>query len=184
VSDSEDNTNSPPVSPAAQEDTPTQEAAEAHLSRYRVMVAGEFDSSLKQWAGLTELGVQVSLVGLADEAVQKRLAVYPLAERHYCQSLEELEHEAYRRWPGADLVVLLGEPADSLEELLTPWMSEAAAASLQPHLPLVRVDDPALRFLRTGEQWAFYLLGRALGLGHQRAREYMEECCGHTNKNS
>ncbi len=160
------------------------DAPAVDFTRYRVLVAGEFSASLKQWAGLTELGVRVTVLGMASEAVRRKLDQLELDERLFVESVTDLQQEAYARWPGYDLVVLIGGFADDLEALLTPWMEEAAASSLQPLLPLVRLDDPALRFLRTGEQWAFFLLGRTLGLGQRRAREFMEECCGYPKQNS
>ncbi len=149
------------------------------FGRYRVLVVGEFSTSLKQWAGLCELGVRVSLLGMASDAARRKLSGLMLEEVLFVDSLPVLQQEAFARWPAYDLVVLLGAHADVIQALLLPWMEEAAASSLQPVLPLLRVDDPALRFLRTGEQWAFFLLGRTLGLGPRRAREFMEECCGH-----
>lgn len=167
----------------AEQSNPESELPVVDFTRYRVLVVGEFSASLKQWAGLTELGVRVTVLGKASPAVQRKLEQLGLEE---CLLVEEqcrLEEEAYARWTGYDLVVLLGSPSDALEALLLPWMEEAAASSLQPLLPLVRLDDPALRFLRTGEQWAFFLLGRTLGLGIRRARAFMEECCGYPKQN-
>ena len=153
--------------------------ATVDFSKYRVLVAGEFSASLKQCAGLTEFGVRVSIVGIAPDAVRRKLAPLELEECLFVDDEQVLLAEAYARWSSSDLVVLLGAQADALEAMLKPWMEEAAASSLQPLLPLVRLDDPALRYLRTGERWAFFLLGRTLGLGAIRAREFMEECCGY-----
>lgn len=170
---------SEPEQPAAGAEAP----ATVDFSLYRVLVAGGISPSLKHWAGLTELGVRVSVLGTAAPAVRRTIAGLPLEECLFVETLAELEAQAYARWSATDLVVLVGEHADALERLLLPWMEEAAASSLNPLLPLVRVDDRSLRFLRTGEQWAFFLLGRTLGLGPRRAREFMEECCGYPNQN-
>lgn len=161
----------------------TTQAQPVDFSRYRVLVAGALSASVKQWAGLTEVGVRVTVLGTATSAVRRRIADLPLEECLFVESLQELEAQAYARWPAHDLVVLVGEHADALERLLLPWLEEAAASSLNPLLPMLRVDDPSLRFLRTGEQWAFFLLGRTLGLGPRRARDFMEECCGYPNQN-
>jgi len=153
------------------------------FTRYRVLVAGEFSTSFKQWAGLTELGVRVTVVGMAPPSVRHGIQKFPLEECFFFEDQSALAAEAYARWPAADLVILIGGQAAFLEATLLPWMEEAAASSMQPLLPIVRLDDPALRFLRTGEQWAFFLLGRTLGLGVRRAREFMEECCGYPKQN-
>ncbi|MCU0228896.1 MAG: hypothetical protein MUF01_14780 [Bryobacterales bacterium] len=158
---------------------PPDSAAGADFSRYRVLIAGEFSASVKHWAGLTELGVRVNLLGMASPAVRRKLSQLILEETLFVETIPALCEQAYARWTGFDLVVLVGACADAIEDHLRPWMEEAAASSLQPVLPLLRVDDAALKFLRTGEQWAFFVLGRTLGLGPRRAREFMEECCGH-----
>ncbi|MCW5963300.1 MAG: hypothetical protein KIT83_04615 [Bryobacterales bacterium] len=167
----------------AEQTNPDADAPAVDFTRYRVLVAGEFSASVKQWAGLTELGVRVTVLGKATPPVQRKMDQLGLEECLFVDDRSRLEEEAYARWTGYDLVVLLGSPANALEALLLPWMEEAAASSLQPLLPLVRLDDPALRFLRTGEQWAFFLLGRTLGLGSRRARAFMEECCGYPKQN-
>lgn len=154
------------------------------FTRYRVLVAGEFGARMRQWAGLTELGPRVTVVGMAAPARREKILALALEDALFLDGPETLAAEVYARWPSSDLVVLVGPPAPEIEQVLRPWMEEAAAASMNPLLPLVRVDDPGLRFLRTGEQWAFFLLGRTLGLEPRRAREFMEECCGYQKENS
>jgi hypothetical protein len=126
----------------------------------------------------------VTVLGTAPESQWQEIQQFALEEAVYIEETTELPAEAYARWSSNDLVVLVGSPSDAIEEVLRPWMEEDAAASLNPLLPLVRVDDPALGFLESGEQWAFFLLGRTLGLDPKRAREFMEECCGYQNENS
>lgn len=166
--------------------TQPREATEDTIdfSRYRVLVAGDFSSDLHRWAGLTELGVKVTLVGVAPEPQRHEIQQLALEELVFVEDAATLPAEVYARWSANDLVVLVGASSDAIEETLRPWMEEDAAASLNPLLPLVRVDDQALDFLDSGEQWAFFLLARTLGLEPKRAREFMEECCGYQNENS
>jgi|GEM_PF-2170232 len=165
-------------------DNRTAPEQEIDFSRYRVLVAGSFHGSLRQWAGLTELGPQVTVIGMASEAEQKKIRQLNVQEARFVDGPSELAAEAYPISAGAHLVVLVGDAAEDLAAVLRPWMEEEAAASMQSLLPLVMVDDPALRFLRNGEQWAFFLLGRTLGLPPRKAREFMEECCGYQKQDS
>jgi hypothetical protein len=153
------------------------------LSRYRVLVAGDLKKPLKELAALSGMGVTVRAVLQAPAAVRTKLEQLGLDELVMPETDAALEAEAFRRASGVHLVWLVGSKAGMLERTLLPLLQECAAASLDDLLPLVRLDDPALGYLRTGKRWGYYLVGRALGLDAKTARAYMEDCCGYEKQN-
>ncbi len=153
------------------------------LSQYRILVAGSFAGSIKELAALSRLGVTVSVVAQATAEARKRIEALPLDEAIFVESDAALLTEAFRRASAPHLVVLAGEKADMLERTLLPLLQECAVASLDDLLPLERLDDPKLRYLRTAQRWGYYLVGRALGLPPETARAYMKDCCGYEKQN-
>lgn len=153
------------------------------LSQYRILVAGSFTGSVKELAALSRTGVTVSVVAQATAEARKRIEVLPLHEAIFVESDTALLTEAFRRASAPHLVVLAGEKADMLERTLLPLLQECAVASLDDLLPLERLDDPKLRYLRTAQRWGYYLVGRALGLPPETARAYMKDCCGYEKQN-
>jgi hypothetical protein len=149
------------------------------LSRYRVLVAGNVEKPLKELVALAGMGVTVRAVLQAPAGVRAKLEQLQLDELVTPETDASLEAEAFRRASGVHLVWLVGSKAGMLERTLLPLLQECAAASLDDLLPLVRLDDPALGYLRTGKRWGYYLVGRALGLDAKTARAYMEDCCGY-----
>jgi hypothetical protein len=153
------------------------------LSQYRILVAGSFTGSVKELAALSRTGVTVSVVAHATAEARKRIEALPLHEAIFVESDNALLSEAFRRASAPHLVVLAGEKADMLERTLLPLLQECAVASLDDLLPLERLDDPKLRYLRTAQRWGYYLVGRALGLPPETARAYMKDCCGYEKQN-
>lgn len=153
------------------------------LSRYRVLVAGSLDRPSKELSALAGLGVTVRAVLQAPLPLRKKLQELALDELVFPETDVALEAETFRRASSANLVVLLGAKAPLLEATILPLLQECAAASLDDQIPLVRLDDPKLRTLRTGKRWGYYLVGRALGLDPETARAYMEDCCGYEKQN-
>lgn len=153
------------------------------LSQYRILVAGSFTGSVKELAALSRTGVTVSVVAHATAEARKRIEALPLHEAIFVESDNALLTEAFRRASAPHLVVLAGEKADMLERTLLPLLQECAVASLDDLLPLERLDDPKLRYLRTAQRWGYYLVGRALGLPPETARAYMKDCCGYEKQN-
>lgn len=153
------------------------------LSQYRILVAGSFTGSVKELAALSRMGVTVSVVAQATAEARKRIEALPLHETIFVESDNALLTEAFRRASAPNLVVLAGEKAVMLERTLLPLLQECAVASLNDLLPLERLDDPKLRYLRTAQRWGYYLVGRALGLPPETARAYMKDCCGYEKQN-
>ncbi|MDZ7640007.1 MAG: hypothetical protein U5J83_17450 [Bryobacterales bacterium] len=153
------------------------------LSIYRVLIAGSFRGSVKEVAALAGMGVTVRVVAQATPEARRRIEALPLDEAVFADSEEALRAEAFRRASSVNLVVLAGVKADMLERTLLPLLQECAVSSLDDLLPLVRLDDPSLRYLRTARRWGYYLVGRALGLPPVTARAYMEDCCGYEKQN-
>lgn len=154
-----------------------------NLSQYRILVAGSFAGSIKELAALSRMGVTVSVVAQATAEARKRIEALRLHEAIFVESDAALLSEAFRRASAPHLVVLAGEKADMLERTLLPLLQECAVASLDDLLPLERLDDPKLRYLRTAQRWGYYLVGRALGLPPETARAYMKDCCGYEKQN-
>ena len=132
---------------------------------------------------LDEQPIAVRLVTIAEGEAASREGFDRLDEFVPVAGFPELAHESFRRCSSANVVVVGGAMADEIERVLRPILEEDAAASLNPVLPLVRIDDPTLEDLVSLERWAYFLLGRALGLPPFRAREFMEECFGYQNEN-
>ena len=153
------------------------------LSQYRVLLAGSFVGSIKELVALSQHGMKVRGVGQATPGLRKQIEALPLDEAVFVENDDALLEEAYRRASAANLVVLAGDRADILEEALLPLLQECVAFSMDDQMPLIRLDDPSLRYLRTARRWGYYLVGRALGLPPQTARNYMEDCCGYEKQN-
>lgn len=159
------------------------EAPAIDLSQFRILVAGSFEDRVKELEALAGMGITLRVVALASPRARRRIEALPLDEAIFADSDNTLLAEAFRRASSANLVVLAGEKADMLERTLLPLLQEIAVANLDDQLPLERLDDPGLRYLRTARRWGYYLVGRALGLPPKTARDYMKDCCGYEKQN-